>query len=61
MYKINHMKKVIEDMNVFRNSLGLGKNLLMKYKQVFFLLKMSFKFPLKIIYLGKNKNKNHFG
>ena len=55
------MKKVIEDMNVFRNSLGLGKNLLMKYKQVFFLLKMSFKFPLKIIYLGKNKNKNHFG
>ena len=38
--------------------LGLDKKLVMKYKKVFLLLKMSFKIPLKIIYIIKNKGKS---
>ena len=37
------------------NSLGLDNKLVIKYKQVFTLLNMSFKLPLKIIYPVKNK------
>ena len=33
--KINHMKKVIEDLNVFGNIIGLDRKLVMKYKQAF--------------------------
>ena len=35
------------------NILGLEKKLVMEYKQVFLVLKMSFKITLKIIYLVK--------
>ena len=37
MFKINHMKKVLEYLNVFRKILGLDKKLIMKFKQVFIL------------------------
>ena len=37
--------------------LGLNKNLLMKFKHIFILLRMSFNLPLKLIYLLKNKIK----
>ena len=43
------------------NILGLDKNLVMKFKQAFILYKMSFKLPLKIIYLVRKERKNHFG
>ena len=39
----------------------LDKKLIMKCEQVFLILKMSFKFPLKIIYLVKQESKNNFG
>ena len=51
------MQKVIEDMNFFRKISGLEKKLVMKYKQVFPLLNMSFKLPFKIIYIVKNRGK----
>ena len=49
------MKKVIEDLNVFRKDLVLDKNLVMKLKQVYLLLNMSFKFPLKILFLVRKE------
>ena len=52
------MKKIIEDLNVFRKYISVRQELVMKYKQVFLLLKMSFKPPLKIIYLVKNRGKS---
>ena len=55
--KINHTKKEIEDLNVLRNILGLDKKLVMKFKQVFLLLNVSFKLPLKIIYLVRKNGK----
>ena len=37
--------------------LGLDKKLVMKFKQLFILLKMSFKIPLQIIYLVRKERK----
>ena len=39
------------------NILGLDKILVKKFKQLFLLLNMSFKLPLKIIYLVKKERK----
>ena len=41
----------------FENILGLDEMLLMKFKQVFLLLKMIYKLPLKLIYLVKKQRK----
>ena len=42
------------------NSLALDKMLVVKFKQVFLILKMSFKLPLKLIYLVKKQRKKLF-
>ena len=41
--------------------LGLDNKLVIKYKQAFTLLNMSFKIPLKIIYPVKKEGKNNVG
>ena len=41
--------------------LGLDNMLVVEFKQVFILLKMSFKIPLKLIYPVKKQKKNYFG
>ena len=43
------------------NILRLDKKLMIKYKQVFLILKTSFKFPLKILYLVKEDRNNNLG
>ena len=40
-----------------QSNLGLDNNLVMKYKQLFIILKMRFKIRLKIIYFVQNKVK----
>ena len=39
--------------------LGLDNKLVMKFKQVFILLKMNFKLTLKIIYLARKERKKY--
>ena len=55
MSKINYMKKAIEDLNVFRKYFRYDNKLVIKFKQVFLLLKTSFKLLLKLIYLVRKK------
>ena len=55
MSKIHHMKNVMEDLNDFRKYYKAKRILVMRFKPVSLLLKMSFKRPLKLIYLIKNK------
>ena len=57
MSKINHMKKLIEDLNVFRKYFRVRQEVGDEIKTSFFLVKMSFKLPLKLIYLVKKKRK----
>ena len=47
MFKIHHMKKVMEYLIVFRGYFKARNMLVMKFKQLFLLLKTSFKLPLK--------------
>ena len=60
MSKINHMKKVIEYMNVLRKDFRVRQEVIDRIQKVFLFLKMSFKLPLKIIHLVKKERKNHF-
>ena len=57
MSKINHMKKLIEDLNVFRKYFRVRQEVGDEIKTSFFLVNMSFKLPLKLIYLVKKKRK----
>ena len=43
------------------NTLGLDKKLVIKFKQLFMLLNMSFTLPLKIICPVRNQGKFYFG
>ena len=54
-------RKLLKIWTSLENILGLDKKLAMKFKQVFLLLKTSFKLPLKITYLVRKERKNHFG
>ena len=54
MSKINHMKKLIECLNVFIEAFRVIQDV-MVFKQVFLLSDMSFKFLLKLIYTVKKK------
>ena len=47
----------IEDQYVFRRDFKFRQEVNDEIKQVFLILKMSFKFPLKIIYLVKQESK----
>ena len=57
MSKINHTYKVIKDLNVFRKYFRVRQEVGDEIKTSFFLVNMSFKLPLKLIYLVKNKRK----
>ena len=60
MSKITHMKRVVEYQYVFIIYFKVRQDVIMKYKQVFIILNISFKVPLKIIYLVEQERKNHF-
>ena len=59
--KINHMKKLIEDMNVFGQDFRVRQEVSDEIQTGLISLKMSFKIPLKIIYLVRKEKINHFG
>ena len=57
MSKINHMKKVVEYLNVFRKDFEVRQEFSDEIQITSSFLKMSFKFPSKIIYLVKKVRK----
>ena len=61
MSKSTLMKKFIDEQNVFRRKLWLENKLIMKNKELFLILNMSFKLILKQMYWKEEKRKNNFG
>ena len=61
MYKITHMKKLIEDRYVFRRDLRFRQEVNDEIQTNILILKMTFKIQLKIIYWVRQKRKNYFG
>ena len=54
------MKKVSDEKNKFKSEVMVRKSLMMKYKEVFIILKMRFKFPLKKMYWKEEKKGKSF-
>ena len=61
MSKSTLMNKFIDEQNVFRRKLWLENKLIMKNKELFLILNMSFKLILKKMYWKEKKRKNNFG
>ena len=61
MSEINHTKKLIEDLNVFRKHFRVRQEVSYGIQTIISSLKISFKLPLKIIYFVRKEMKNHIG
>ena len=61
MSKINHTKKVIEYLNVFRKYFRVRQEVSYETPTSILLLKTSFKLTLKIIYLVRKQMKSNLG